>query len=162
MKTRAIFAALIIALALTSGYAQTDPLGGQPAPGAKPTVSDLESQVAYQRAFEAIVWAMPASAIYRFRVGALKAAGIGDNDIVALSKPATARFEALTANNVTPYIMGFTDLRQGPVVMEVPAKTDKTSLYGQIVDAWQVTIADVGPAGEDKGEGAKYLLIPPG
>ena len=162
MKTRFIFAALIVALSLTSVHAQTEPLGGQPAPGAKPTVPDLETQVAYQRAFEAVVWAMPAAAIYRFRVGALQAAGIGDNDIMALSKPATARFEALTANNVTPYIMGFTDLRNGPIVMEVPAKTDKTSLYGQIVDAWQVTIADVGPAGEDKGAGAKYLLIPPG
>src|SRR5271154_3101164 len=35
-------------------------------------------------------------------------------------------------------------------------------MYGQIVDAWQVTIADVGPSGEDKGAGGKYLLIPPG
>lgn len=45
---------------------------------------------------------------------------------------------------------------------EVPAKTDKAVLYGQIVDAWQSTIADVGPTGADKGEGGKYLLVPPG
>jgi hypothetical protein len=48
------------------------------------------------------------------------------------------------------------------VVLEIPAKTDKTVMYGQIVDAWQVTIADVGPSGEDKGAGGRYLLIPPG
>ena len=48
------------------------------------------------------------------------------------------------------------------MVLELPAKTDKASLYGQIVDAWQTTIADVGPAGLDKGAGGKYLLIPPG
>jgi hypothetical protein len=47
------------------------------------------------------------------------------------------------------------------VVLEIPAKTDLASLYGQIVDAWQVTIADAGVSGEDKGEGGKYLLIPP-
>jgi hypothetical protein len=45
--------------------------------------------------------------------------------------------------------------------LEVPAKTDKAVLYGQIVDAWQATIADVGPSGADKGEGGKYLLVPP-
>lgn len=48
------------------------------------------------------------------------------------------------------------------MVLEVPAKTDKAVLYGQIVDAWQSTIADVGPTGADKGEGGKYLLVPPG
>jgi hypothetical protein len=142
--------------------AQTEPLNGRPAPGSKPSVPDLEAQVAYQRAFEAIIWAMPAVSIYRFREGALKAFAIGDNDILAFSKPATPRAEALTANNVTPYIVGFTDLRKGPVVLELPAKTDKASLYGQVVDAWQVTIADVGPSGEDKGAGGEYLLIPPG
>src|SRR5262249_35813919 len=39
---------------------------------------------------------------------------------------------------------------------------DKAVLYGQIVDAWQTTIAGVGPVGEDKGAGGKYLFLPPG
>ncbi len=142
--------------------APTEPLGGRPAPGAKSSVRDLEAQVAYQRAFEAVVWAVPATSIYRFREGTLKAYGIADNDIVAFSKPATPKAELLTANDVTPYITAFTDLRKGPVVLEVPAKTDKAVLYGQIVDAWQVTIADVGPSGADNGMGGKYLLKPPG
>ena len=34
----------------------TEPLGGQPAAGAKPSVPDLNYQVAYQRAFEAVIW----------------------------------------------------------------------------------------------------------
>jgi hypothetical protein len=97
---------------------QTEPLGGRPALGSKPSVPDLEAQVAYQRAFEAVVWAMPATSIYRMREGVFEAFGIGDNDIMAFSKPATPRGEFLTANNVTPYIAGFTDLRKGPVVLE--------------------------------------------
>ena len=44
----------------------------------------------------------------------------------------------------------------------MPAATEKASLYGQVVDAWQVTIAGVGPSGPDKGAGGKYLFIPPG
>jgi hypothetical protein len=35
-------------------------------------------------------------------------------------------------------------------------------LYGQIVDAWQAALADVGPVGLDEGAGGKYLLLPPG
>lgn len=129
--------------------AQTELLAGQPAASAKPSVKDLEEQVAYQRAFEAVVWATPAVAIYRFRAGAFKEFGMSDNDVIAYSRPATPQLEALTANNVTPYITAFTDLRNGPVVLEIPSKTDKSVMYGQIVDAWQVTIADVGPSGED-------------
>jgi hypothetical protein len=32
-------------------------------------------------------------------------------------------------------------------------------LAGQIVDAWQVTLADVGPTGLDKRGGGKLLLL---
>ena len=34
---------------------------GQPLPGTKQSVPDLEEQVAYHRAFEAVVWAIPAA-----------------------------------------------------------------------------------------------------
>ncbi|WP_431245134.1 DUF1254 domain-containing protein [Flavobacterium sp. P21] len=35
------------------------------------------------------------------------------------------------------------------------------SLYGQVVDHWQLTIADIGPSGLDKGKASKYLFTPP-
>jgi len=152
---------LAAALCVPPAHAQTEPLGGRP-PGTRPSVPDLEAQVAYQRAFEAVVWAMPASAIYRLRVGLTEVPGMADNVILAYSVPLKPKDEAITPNTVTPYISAFTDLRNGPVVLDLPAKTEKASLYGQIVDAWQTTIADVGPAGLDKGAGGKYLLIPPG
>ncbi len=77
--------ALISALVFTSFQviAQTEPLGGQPPPGSKPSVPDLNEQVVYQRAFEAVIWAMPASAIYRFRVGVLESPGMADNVVIA-------------------------------------------------------------------------------
>ena len=152
---------LAAALLAPAAQAQDAPLGGQPPPGTTASVPDLALQVAYQRAFEAVVWAMPASAIYRLRVGMTQVPGMADNVILAYSVPLKPKDEAITPNTVTPYIAAFTDLRSGPVVLDLPAKTDKASLYGQIVDAWQATIADVGPAGLDKGAGAKYLLIPP-
>ena len=142
--------------------AQTEPLGGQPERGAKQSVKDLDEQVAYQRAFEAVLWAMPASAIYRFRVGLLELPGMADNAILTSVTPLAAKQEFITPNQTTPYTGAVSDLRKGPTVLEVPAKTQKVILYGQVVDAWQSTIAGVGPVGEDKGAGGKYLFVPPG
>jgi hypothetical protein len=49
----------------------TEPIGGQPAPGSKPSVKNLEDQVFYQRAFEAVIWSQPAVGIYGLRRGML-------------------------------------------------------------------------------------------
>ena len=137
---------------------------GQPPPGTKISVADLDTQVAYHRAFEATLWFMPALGIKGLTSGFMNDVGergMDYNDIMAMSKPFKQGVEALTGNTVTPYILAFANLKDGPVVLEVPAQTKKGRLYGQIVDAWQITIADVGPAGIDKGKGAKYLLLPP-
>ena len=137
-----------------------EPLGGKPPTGVKSSIDDFEYQIKYMRAFELAGWAMPAVSIYGFR-RATYAVGGDNNVILAWSKPAGPNAELLTANNVTPYILAMTDLQKGPVVVEVPAATDKAVLYGQIVDHWQWAIADVGPIGLDKGKGGKYLLLPP-
>jgi len=142
--------------------AQNKPLGGQPSQGVKQSVPNLDEQAVYQRSFEAVLWAMPASAIYRMRVGFLELPGMADNVILSYSGPLRTIQEAIMPNQTTPYICATADLRSGPVVLEVPAKTSKAVLYGQVVDAWQVTIAGVGPVGEDKGAGGKYLFLPPG
>ncbi len=164
---------MVIGVCLTLGSAnlayaksfQPESGAGQPPPGTKISVANLDEQVAYQRAFEATLWAMPALAIMGLTDGFLKDAGergMDYNDIMAQSKPFSQGIEALTPNTVTPYILAFSDLHDGPVVLEVPAANDKSRLYGQIVDAWQITLAGVGPSGLDKGKGAKILLLPPG
>ena len=45
----------------TSAFAAmpTDPIGGKPPVGSKVSVKDLDYQVKYQRAFEAVVWSVP-------------------------------------------------------------------------------------------------------
>ncbi len=169
LQLRKICSGLFVLLLLT-GYAKTqsnssalttdEPLGGKPPAGMKSSIKDFNYQTKYMRAFELAVWSMPAVGIYGFR-RATYAVGGDDNVILAWSKPAGTNAELLTANDVTPYILSMTDLRKGPVVLEVPAATDKAVLYGQIVDHWQWAIADVGPIGMDKGKGGKYLLLPP-
>jgi hypothetical protein len=165
MTTKAYLTSSLIALSVVFhcpwASAQNEPVGGQPPAGTRQSVSDLETQVAYQRAFEAVLWAMPASAMYRFRVGMLQVPGMADNVIGTTVTPLATSQEFITPNQTTPYSGAVSDLRNGPVVLVVPAKTDKVVLYGQVVDAWQATIAGVGPVGEDKGAGGKYLFLPP-
>jgi hypothetical protein len=45
----------------------TKPRGGQPPKGSKPSVESFAEQVTYQRAFEAVVWSMPAVMKYGMR-----------------------------------------------------------------------------------------------
>lgn len=164
-----VFTALVITtgalgapvMAQGRNQAPTDPLGGKPPESSTQSVKDLDYQVKYHRAFEAVIWSMPAVAIYQLYRAAFEN-GAEENVVMAFSKPATAKAEFLTANNVTPYILSQTDLRNGPVVVEIPKATDKANLFGQIADHWQITIADIGPVGVDKGKGARILLLPPG
>ncbi len=139
-----------------------EPLGGQPPKGSPSSITDFDYQIKCQRAFEAVLWNMPAIAIYSFRRAAFNDLGMTDNDIIAYSATATPKLEAITANSSTPYIAAYTDLQKGPVVLELPVAGSDGSLYGQVVDAWQFTIADVGPSGIDQGKGAKVLFTPPG
>lgn len=139
-----------------------EPRAGQPAFDSKPSTEDLQYQVKYHRAFEAVLWALPAVDIYRFRAAAIEDLGYKDNDIIAYSTVASPRLEAITANSSTPYITAFSDLSQGPTVLEIPQAGAEGSLYGQVVDHWQITIADIGPSGLDKGKASKYLFTPPG
>lgn len=129
---------------------------------AKAQTTDLDYQLAYQRGIEAMIWSMPAISIREFQESAFTDYGATWNDILLWSKPAVPRHELLTANNQVPYMLTFLNLRQGPVVVEIPAAGEKALLFGSFVDNWQAPIVDVGPSGTDEGRGGKYLFLPPG
>jgi hypothetical protein len=57
--------------------------------------------------------------------------------------------------------MPFFDTAKGPMVLEIPPADDGL-LNGSIMNRWQAAIEDLGPGGVDKGEGGKYLVLPPG
>ncbi|MNK90459.1 hypothetical protein D3C87_1105140 [compost metagenome] len=64
---------------------------------------------------------------------------------------------ALTGNDNTIYNFMWIDTRKGPVVAEIPPK-----VLGVVDDFWYKWVGDIGITGADKGEGGKYLLLPPG
>ena len=57
-------------------------------------MKDFEYQIKYQRAFEAILWNLPAIAIYSFRRAAFEELGLRDNDIIVTDwKEVMTRFK---------------------------------------------------------------------
>lgn len=146
----------------TGAGVEGEPVSGQPPKGAKPSIGDFEYQLKYQAAYQTMLWGLPAISIYRFRGATQDAIKADDTTILAWHNTASPRLEGITANSSTPYITAYSDLQKGPLVLEVPPASDEGQLYGQVVDAWQLSIADIGPGGLDKGKGGKYLFTPPG
>ncbi len=120
---------------------------------------DIDYQIMVQRATQTAIWAMPGVTLVDFVKATKRDLGGKQNDVVYVTKPFDSKYGFLTANDVTAYCWGNISTAKGPVVIEVPAATDKVSYFGSIVNAWQQPLEDIGPAGVDKGKGGKYLIL---
>jgi hypothetical protein len=123
--------------------------------------TDLAERTVQRRAVEAVIWGMPAVNYERMLQAAI-ANGAKLNQVVYWSKPVNWKNQALTPNPDTIYLNPFYDTSAGPVVVEIPPADADHVIVGSFDVAWQNALADVGPAGIDKGKGAKYLITPPG
>lgn len=115
----------------------------------------------YRRGVEVAIWGMPIVSVDAMRQAFFRDARAKYGDIVYWSKPADAKFQFTTPNASTYYAYFNYNTRQGPLVLEVPAASGGTRLSGSLIGAWQAPLADIGPDGEDKGQGGRYLLMPP-
>ena len=124
--------------------------------------TSLDDRTIHRRAIELAIWGMPAVSMAAVRASLKRDLDADFGDVVYFSKVLEPRHEFLTANNQTPYVLTIFDLRKGPMVLEVPAATDKTVFFGSAIDSWEVPLADIGGTGDDAGKGGKYLFLPPG
>lgn len=156
-----LFTLLVMFLAGCSKSTNSPSQTGANAPVVNHQSIDWEYQITYQRGIEAMNWAMPAVSMISMRKGNFSLGG-GYNTIYWISKPPTPLAEAITPNNQTPYATVYINTRNGPVVLDIPPASKQTAIFGSATDVWQVPIADIGPAGMDKGKGGKYLFLSPG
>jgi hypothetical protein len=124
------------------------------------SADDLARRTIERRAVEAAIWGMPLVNTDAMRQAYFRDVGAKYNDICYFSKPADWRFQVTTPNASTNYVYFNFNLKDGPVVVEIPAAVG-AGLLGSMVNAWDEPMADIGPAGEDQGKGGKYLLLPP-
>lgn len=122
----------------------------------KASAAKLLDNLDFQRAVQAYLLALPAVSQAANR-NAIRTLGPVNQVVPIFEQLLDARSIFLTANDNTVYSWTWLDLSQGPLVLEVPPK-----VLGAINDIWFRWVVDVGITGPDKGEGGKYLLLPPG
>lgn len=149
------------ALAAVSTPATVDtPLGvfeffdGMPLPD---TVSKAWDTLDLLRAVDVFLNAMPGASMVAMRNGFRSIGGDANHKIIYTDPKADSAQVVLTANTVTAYGTNYIDLRDGPVVVEVPPNS-----LSFVDDIWQRYVSDMGNAGEDRGAGGAYLFLPPG
>src|SRR6187397_799687 len=152
MKTRQqIFRTFILCFAVSviQSFAQTY------------SAEELKQRTIERRAVEAVIWGMPA-VNYERMLQAAQDNGAKLNQVVYWSRPVNQKNQTLTPNPDTIYLNPFFDTTNGPIVVEIPPAYADHVIVGSFDVAWQNALEDVGPAGADKGQGAKYLITPPG
>ncbi|MES2792862.1 MAG: DUF1254 domain-containing protein [Planctomycetota bacterium] len=149
--------ASIVALAATIGWFVTPAFAQE----VKLDPAQLAERALHRRAVEAVIWGMPA-VNYELMLREAVANGAKPNHVVYWSQPVVAKTQTLTPNPDTIYFNPFYDTTHGPVVLELPPASENNVIVGSFDVSWQNALADVGPAGEDKGKGGKYLVLPPG
>lgn len=123
--------------------------------------ANIDEQMLYSRAIEAINWGMPA-VNFDLMYQATKKAGGDYNQITIWPGLLDWKNQTITPNPDVIYVMPFVNTKDvGPMVLEIPP-ADNGTVVGSIMDRWQMAMDDVGPAGLDKGKGGKYLILPPG
>jgi hypothetical protein len=110
---------------------------------------------------EAMIWAMPAVNADLMLQAMLSSTKAKVNEIVYWSRPVNWKNQTLTPNPDSIYFMSFWNVKDGPLVIEIPP-AQGGAIAGNIVTAWQMPLDDAGPEGADKGQGGKYLILPPG
>ena len=93
----------------------------------------------------------------RVHLQGLEEAGIPNNTALIFSELMDAKSLFLTANADTIYFFVNLDVTKGPMVVETPPLA-----LGVVDDMWFQWVTDFGLPGPDRGEGGKYLFVPPG
>jgi hypothetical protein len=125
------------------------------APSAE-TAQKIYDTLDYTRGLDAFLNSYGGASAYAIRQGLLSI-GAEDNSVTIYSELMDSNSLFLTANADTVYYFSVVDLTKGPMVIEQPPKG-----LGTINDMWFQWVIDIGFPGPDRGEGGKYLLIPPG
>ncbi|WP_083631276.1 DUF1254 domain-containing protein [Labilibacter marinus] len=124
----------------------------------KATAENVYDYLDRMRGVDAFMKGIPGASVRGLIVG-LEEAGVDDYNKIGITKSLLdSKSLLLTANTSTIYVTPYINVgKDGPIVMEIPA-----GMLGAFNDAWFRYIADIGPFGEDKGKGGKYLILPPG
>src|SRR5450755_3082599 len=181
MKSRTIVAAVLAcALTVTTAQAQTPPIMKMTTeiPPEITTPDKVETRLGtlklfdgfpddattqkvydnldFQRGVQTFLDGMPGTSLVAMRDG-LRKLGAVNNGVLIFENLLDSKSLFLTGNTDSIYFSTWLDLKDGPLVLEAPPK-----VLAFLDDFWFQYIIDIGNAGPDKGQGGKYLVLPPG
>ncbi|MCL4857856.1 MAG: DUF1214 domain-containing protein [Caldilineaceae bacterium] len=117
----------------------------------------LYDEMDYQRAVQCYLWCHPLVSFATWRERQAQAFdATGATDFVVFETLNEKR-GIVTSNLTTPYLIHFTSLKDGPLVVEYPA--GRTA--GGFLDFWQRPVADTGLTGPDQGKRGRYIIVGP-
>jgi len=119
------------------------------------TVQKVYDNLDFQRGVQAFLTAMPAASLVAMRKG-IRGFGPDNQTAIIFDTLMDSRSLFLTPNTESIYTTAWIDLKNGPIVIESPPNT-----LGVVDDFWFRYVADLGNAGPDKGQGGKFLFLPP-
>ncbi len=120
------------------------------------TVEKVYDNLDFARSVKAFLTALPIASAAAIRAG-LASVTADKGGVAIFESLADSRSLLLTANSDTVYAIAWLDLERGPIVVESPP-----NVLGFVNDVWSHYVTDLGNAGPDKGNGGKYLFLPPG
>jgi hypothetical protein len=123
------------------------------------TTEKLFEHLMFLRGVEVFLNGVPMASIEALRVGYASIGVTEAHHLIVTDKLMDSNPLFLTANTDTVYAFNAFDLKKtGPLVIEVPPGTGP----GTVNDAFFRFVVDMGAPGPDKGQGGKYLILPPG
>lgn len=151
--TAAIAIALVFATPAFADDTVYSFVRGYPTPE---TSEQARNDADFQRAVTAYRFWYPTVSVEGIFNGS-REVGIEDNKAMGIAA-AGPRQVGFTLNSDTPYGSATLDVRDGPMVIEVPPG----AYIGLADDHHQGWILDLGIPGPDEGKGGKHLILPPG
>ena len=121
----------------------------------KETVAKAYDYLDLMHGVEAFVNAYQGASVAAIFKG-LEDAGVPNNTALIFSELMDSKSLFLTANADTVYFCVNLDVTKGPIVVETPPLA-----LGVVDDMWFQWVTDFGLPGPDRGEGGKYLFVPP-
>ena len=182
MNNALIIAGIIILFTLSTVSAAEVPSGyNTPIPGSIMTPDEVNTRVGkleffdgvptektaekvlehlnFLRGVEAFLNGVPMASAEAIRLGFASIGVTEAHHLIITDKLMDSNPLFLTPNTDTVYAFNTFDLEKtGPLVIEVPPGTGP----GTVNDAFFRFVVDMGAPGPDKGQGGKYLILPPG
>ena len=122
------------------------------------TVKKAYDFLDFQRGVDVFLDEMRAASMVALRNGHRELGITESNQVAIFENLMDSKSLWLTANSETVYASTFLNLKKdGPTVIESPP-----NVLGILDDMWMRYVGDIGNAGPDRGQGGKFVVLPPG